>query len=362
MAQKHKLTVSFVDKIPFETNNGGQKLYWDADLIGFGLRVGAQSKTFIVQKEVDGRTTRTTIGRHGVFTATQAREEAIKLLGQFAKGINVNTERKVKKERGKTLGDVYKEFRKLGSKRLRPRTISGYNDFIERGHLQLWANTPMNQITKEMVRRQYAAIGAKGSPGAAHNAMRLLNTLFNFAIVDNPTLNNPVAVMAQQKLWRKPVRKQTWLNERVLPFWFSALQEVSNDTIRDALLFLLFSGMRKNEALKLKWENVNLKHKSFCVPITKNKNPLWLPLNSELLAILERRKHLAATSPWVFAGTGIKSGGHLVEPSRAITQINKRMKEVLAEEDPAEASRRCRSRSHFHSSCNFCNGRCSILI
>lgn len=338
MAQKHKLTVNYIDKLPLESGTS-QKLYWDSELVGFGLRVGSKSKTYIVQKEVEGKTTRTTIGRHGVFTTQQAREVATKVLGQFAQGINVNNERKAKKERGKTLADVYKQFRQLGLKRLRPRTISGYDDFIERGHLKIWANTPMNQITKDMVRRHYMAIGTNGAPGAAHNAMRLLNTLFNFAIVDNPSLNNPVAVMAQQKLWRKAVRKQTWLNERVLPLWFAALKEVSNDTIRDALLFLLFSGMRKNEALKLQWENVNLKHKSFCVPITKNKNPLWLPLNSELLVILEGRKHLSAQTPWVFAGTGIKSGGHLVEPARAIAQINKRMKELLAEEDPAEASR-----------------------
>ena len=61
-----KLTKSKVEEIPLQEK--GQRLYFDSQLKGFGVCVGKKSKTYIVQRDVDGKTVRVTIGRHGVFT------------------------------------------------------------------------------------------------------------------------------------------------------------------------------------------------------------------------------------------------------------------------------------------------------
>ena len=90
-----KLKKTTVDVIPL--TQAGQALYWDSELAGFGLRVGTQTKAYFAEGRVDGKTVRYTIGKHGVFTAEQARTEAREKLVLMAKSINPNEDKAQKK-------------------------------------------------------------------------------------------------------------------------------------------------------------------------------------------------------------------------------------------------------------------------
>src|SRR4051812_6539781 len=93
--QQVKLTKTAVDEAKPLLLDGAtrQRLYLDTDLKGFGLCVGARTKTFFAQRDVDGRTVRTTIGRYGVYTVAQARDEARALIMRMGKGVNPNREK-----------------------------------------------------------------------------------------------------------------------------------------------------------------------------------------------------------------------------------------------------------------------------
>lgn len=67
-----------------------QRIYWDAELKGFGCLVGARAKSFIMQRDVMGRSVRTTIGRFPTWTADQARKRARELAVGFDKGVDPN--------------------------------------------------------------------------------------------------------------------------------------------------------------------------------------------------------------------------------------------------------------------------------
>ena len=54
----------------------GQKLFMDEALKGFGVLVGTNTKTYVAQRDIGGRTVRITLGRHGVITTAQARRYA----------------------------------------------------------------------------------------------------------------------------------------------------------------------------------------------------------------------------------------------------------------------------------------------
>jgi integrase len=77
--------------------------------------------------------------------------------------------------------------------------------------------------------------------------------------------------------------------------------------------------MRRSEGLSLRWSNVDLVGRTLTVPITKNHEPLMLPLSNYLVELLRGRKAVSAGSDWVFPGPG--STGHLREPKRAIAQV-----------------------------------------
>jgi integrase len=66
----------------------GQTFLWDGEIRGFGVRVVPSGlKTFVVQyRNVEGRTRRMIIGRYGVMTVEQARDQAKVKLGAVAGG------------------------------------------------------------------------------------------------------------------------------------------------------------------------------------------------------------------------------------------------------------------------------------
>ena len=111
--KKQKLTKVLVDKIPFEKT--GQKLYWDMELPGFGLRVGKGKKVYIVQANINNRPKRYTIGVHGVYTPETARQQGREHLLKMSKGICPEDEKKEKNKKKLTLQDIFDTF--IGDKK-----------------------------------------------------------------------------------------------------------------------------------------------------------------------------------------------------------------------------------------------------
>ena len=68
-----------------------------AQFKGFAVRVTASGvKSFVVEKLVNGKVRRMTIGRYGEITVEQARSEAQKLLGKIATGIDPRAEQQAR--------------------------------------------------------------------------------------------------------------------------------------------------------------------------------------------------------------------------------------------------------------------------
>ena len=91
---------------------------------------------------------------------------------------------------------------------------------------------------------------------------------------------------------------------------------LQNDTARDYLRLLLFTGLRRSEAAGLRWEHVDLVGRTLEVPDTKNHEPLVLPLSDFLFDLLHGRQQ---DSPWVFPGSG--KSGHYQEPKKAVKEV-----------------------------------------
>lgn len=81
----------------------------------------------------------------------------------------------------------------------------------------------------------------------------------------------------------------------------------------------LFTGMRRGELMKLRWDNVDLAARTLHLPTTKNGDPLNLPLSAFLADLLAKRKEQSDGSPWVFPGPG--KNGHLVETKKFLLRV-----------------------------------------
>jgi len=104
-----KLTKTLIDDMPLATD-GKQITVMDSVTPGFGIRVGSQSKTFIVVKRMPhGTPKRITLGKYGALTLEAARKLAQDSIAKLAHGVDVNTEKKALKLEQKAIVEEKKK-------------------------------------------------------------------------------------------------------------------------------------------------------------------------------------------------------------------------------------------------------------
>jgi len=314
-----KITKTTVEQLPFTEK--GQISYCDRDLPGFYVVCGMRTKTYLVQKDIRGKTIRYTIGRHQHFTPEEARKIAKDKLYLMSCGVNPNIEEAQERAQAITVGgalDSYLATRKS----LKPRTREDYKYYVE-FYLGDWMQKLMTDISKEMVRARHQKIGEDHGPVVANKAMRVLRALFFhvYATFDICPVN-PVLVLTHSRGWYKEKSRTTYIKPEDLPKWWKAVHELENDTYRDFMLLLLFTGLRRAEASRLRWrEDVNFHNKTFTVPETKNGQPLTLPMSEFVHQLFQRRFQQYGGGEFVFPGPGVT--GHLVEPKKGVAKIAK---------------------------------------
>lgn len=314
-----KLTENFVAGLNFAKE--GQIIYTDTELPGFGLVVGKNTKTYFAQRDINRKTVRVTIGKHLLIKNREAREEAKSFLLRMAKGENPNKIKYQVALDGITLLQAFANY-KAGKKNLSKTTFKNLQ-YCEERWFQDWLKLPLKEITKQLIIERHKKIGEESGKATANIALRVLRTVYNFALVTNENLpSNPVNALSQAKSWYEDVRRQTVIKPTQLKPWYDAVMLIDNSAIRDYFCLLLFTGMRRQEGLTLKWENVDFKEKVITVPETKNGKPLVTPMSEYVYSLLEARKRRTEDSLWVFPSRG--KTGHLVEPKKSVAWVEKK--------------------------------------
>lgn len=311
-----RLTRRAIDELPF--SESGQVLYRDTLLSGFGVRVGTQSKVYFAEGQVNRQTRRVSIGRADVFAPEVARKKALTLLAEMTDGRNPTEEKRKETVERITLEKAFGQFFEARTK-LSPITVNSYTRTVK-VYLKAWRSKPMNEITRKMVLAKHQEIAKTRGEITANNVMRHLRSVYNFvAATQDEFPPNPVLILSQARAWYRERRRQTLVSAQDLPAWWKAVM-AEPDYSRDFLLMALFTGMRRGELMRLRWENVDLAARTLHLPTTKNGDPLNLPLAPYLCDVLTARKEQAGKSPFVFPGPGKE--GHLVETKKFLLRVS----------------------------------------
>jgi integrase len=327
--QPVKLTKTHVDQA--DPQSKAQYFLRDTELKGFALRVTPNgAKSFIVEKRINGRVRRITLGRYGELTVEQARKQAQITLGDIAAGKDPVAEKATERARGVTLGEAFTEFLRA-RRHLKPRTVYDYKRFME-VVFKDWQARPLVNISKDMITRHHSRLGQDHGPAYANHAMRCLSAVFSFARARYESTEgesliplNPVTRLTETKAWYPLKRRRSVIKTEQLSAWYQAAQAVKTDpsltsaeTVADYLILMLFTGLRRQEAARLRWIDVDFRDRTMQVLETKNDQPLVLPLSDFVLELLVSR-YARKVSTFVFPGTG--KAGHLHEPRRVMAKI-----------------------------------------
>jgi integrase len=196
-----------------------------------------------------------------------------------------------------------------------------------------WRTKPIAAITRDMVETRHRELTAS-SPAVANRGMRYLRALFAFASDyrdsnGEPVIpDNPVRRLSAKRLWNRVERRTRYIEPEQLSGWWNAVQNLTNkpqypsrEVLRDYLLLLLFTGLRRNEALCLRWSNVDLSRGTLCAVDTKNRSDHSLPMGSYLWDLMRARRR-ASDSDWVFANP--LTGKRITDPRRQIVNVVKK--------------------------------------
>ncbi len=319
-----RLIKSEIDRIPLPRE--GRVDYYDSELQGFLLRVSPHSRVYYAWGRLGGKKLRLKIGPHGVFTPELARNRAKELLVALAQGIDPRGVKREQKAQNLTLKEALEDY--LQHRDLKPTTQKSYR-YTVGYYLKDWMNHPLSKITREGVLKKHREVTEAHGPVPANYAFRILRGIFNFVRAKNegpdgtsPFRDNPVAGLSTMRAWnREHSRRENFIRESDLPAWGQAVRELPNSDIRDYLLLLLLTGLRRREAATLQWKDIDFLEGTLTVKDTKNRKPHVLPLSNVLKDLLLRRKK-EAKSVFIFPGPG--RTGHLVEPKKSVEEVRRR--------------------------------------
>jgi Integrase len=286
-------------------------LMFDTSLTGFGVYTKGNAKTYFVQARAGKKLIKTTIGKASVFSLDDARKEAKSILAQMAKGEDPVAKRREEEIKCLNLEKAIERY--FETRSLKPGTVLTYTKLF-RLYMEDWFKKPLGSITRDMVAQRHKKVGEVAGEAAANNLMRTFRAVYNFArsLSNDAIPENPVQRLSQTRQWYKVGRRRTLLKSHELAPWYAAVQRIENPIIKDYFLLTLFTGLREQEGLTLKWSTVDMRDRSFTVEhsATKNGKPHTLPMSNFIFALFER---LAAQrmNEYVFPGRG--ATGHLVE-------------------------------------------------
>ena len=317
----------------------GRDTYKDEQVKGLTLRVTSRGvKSFIVRKRITGQKNApyVTLGHYPTMTIAQARKQAQGTFSTINEGIDPN---KIKgdtvSKQSITLKKVFDDYIRSRGTKIEESTIVNYRSALNI-YLGDWKKKPIADITRDMVEQRHRDITYglgkfKESPTRANTTMRVLRALFNYAhgqyedSKGEPLfIHNPVQRISHNKSWNREKVRQGLVNNYDLKQWYEGIMSLpehekntvkrnSSEVVRDLFIFILFTGLRRNEALELKWEDIDFRNNSFIIEDTKNHESHALPLTKTLLEILDRRKD-DSDNPYVFQGENPNT--HLSPPQK----------------------------------------------
>lgn len=330
---KIRFTKRFIDSLDYSDKS---VIHQDEIVNGFAVRTNKTTKSYIVNKRINGKLQRRVIADCSHITLQDARDKAMSAIADLMQGLDPFND-DMKDVVVPTLGEAYDYYVKHKPS-LKASTIATYDRQIA-GKLSDWLDRPINEIMQSDITNRHLELTGE-SPSQANATFRALNAVWNFSrlsFLDNAELpiikQSPVEILTAKKLWNTVKPRTSYLSEdtmgnyvRVLLDFksedFHTMQPHSNNA-RDIMLLFLCTGIRASEGYTLRWDYIDLVHGTMTIHETKNGDTLQMPLGKVMVAMLKHRYHYKQDEPWLFPSRIKGCEGNLTDVSKQYINIGK---------------------------------------
>ena len=300
-----KITKRTVDALkPHER----ERVVWDDDLKGFGVRVHPSGrKVFIVKTRYGGQVIKMTIGPHGAVSPSYARVRAAEIITDARAGKNPAGRR----SNAPTMRDLGKRFLKeYVPDHCKPSTAEEY-----RRSVKLFIDPRIGKLrVPDVQRSEIAALhhDMRETPYQANRTLGVLSKIFNLAELWElrPDGSNPCRHVKRFK----EEKRERFLSDEEYRRLGATLREIEAERSETAsaiaaIRLLMLTGCRLSEIQKLRWEHVDLEAGELRLSDTKTGAKV-VHLGDPAIDVL-RAFDRQEDNPWVIAGR--KPGSHLTD-------------------------------------------------
>ena len=155
-------------------------------------------------------------------------------------------------------------------------------------HLKDWLRLPLDEIPKAMVAERHRSLAKV--PSTANHTLKYFRTVWNHARRTHDLPEAPTIAIE----WYEEKPEGSIIED--LKAWRLKVDDLYNPIHRVYYELVLFTGLRKSEALSLEWKNVH--NDRIHLPMTKNGRAFDLPIEQIHHEILAPVKGLS--KKWVF--------------------------------------------------------------
>jgi integrase len=296
-----KLTEKFIAEAKYTKTGNKQEIYWDDQIPAFGLRVfPTGTKSFILAVRVGKKRHMRTLGSTLELSLSDARVKAISETETAKITQSAPIERRGKTFEGLIELYIQRRIVKMKSGKEELRRIR--KDLLPRfGKKNLWT------ITQDDVERLHSEVTERGKV-EANRVLACLSRIINrgkeWGWLPRDFVNPTCYVIEH------PERKRDrWVDADEMPKLLASIEAVDHIYIRSLFYLYLFTGARKSELLKARWENFSETGSYLRLENTKNGKDFYLHLTPESVELLNG---LPRKNEWIFPGREDGKTGHLV--------------------------------------------------
>ena len=300
-----KLSKRTIDALSVER---GDKVFWDRDQPGFGIRVHATGrKIYVAQARTPGGLPkRGVIGRYVEMTTEEARRKAAGIIDRIRRGEDAIPPPPVAEPTVADLAECYMTAHVAVN--CRPGTVESFGRLLRLYILPELGGLKLTEVDRSHVSALHHKL--RGKPSQANQAVSVFSKMFKLAMAwgMTPARPNPCRSV---KRYRARSRER-FLTEEEYARLGRVLFEAESEGPRmaaavAAIRLLLLTGCRRNEILTLRWDDLDRTAGELRLRDSKT-GPRRVPLTPAVDRVLARIPRIEG-NPWVIAGP--EPGGRL---------------------------------------------------
>jgi integrase len=309
-----KLTDKLVRELPVPAT--GNKIVYDAEVRGFGVRVtAAGGRAFVLNyRNAAGRERRLTVGQFPAWSVRQAREEAAGLKRDIDRGRDPVAEREEARTAAMMVADLADRYLAEHARPKKKASSAAEDERnIENHVIPALGKLPVAAVSRDHIARLHHRMA--GSPTGANRVLAVLSKMFSLAETWNlrPQNTNPCRGIDK---YPEQSRERLISADELARLGDALAAHRGYWAGPAAIRLMALTGMRKSEVLTLRWSDIDTSLSAARLPDSKTGRKL-VPLGAPALALLSELPRVDG-NPFVLPAARQRRANHAAGPQHFV--------------------------------------------